>query len=237
QLPVLPRPLGVPNPPTSRPKTWGEKRAELLDEDRHKAKRKALIKEASQGYFHDYNRARSANGGKLWTAPPVLIREDMAQYFPDIQGKALTGETVHTTDLLLGKVTLLAILSTRLSEEHVSSFCQPVLDDWSTSPLFSHVQINHQDNLLKSLLLNFLVSSLKRTVPENRWGTYMISGGEWSSYDMTSPLGIENKLLGYVYLIDPNAKIRWAGNAMASEEEVDNLRRATAVLMRRLVKE
>jgi hypothetical protein len=41
-LPVLPRPLGVPQVPSTKSKTWKEKKAELLDEDRHKAKRKAL---------------------------------------------------------------------------------------------------------------------------------------------------------------------------------------------------
>jgi len=35
------------------------------------------FKEASQGYFHDYNKARKAFGGKLWTAPNTLIREDV----------------------------------------------------------------------------------------------------------------------------------------------------------------
>jgi len=36
------------------------------------------FKEASQGYFHDYNKARKAFGGKLWTAPNTLIREDVS---------------------------------------------------------------------------------------------------------------------------------------------------------------
>lgn len=48
------------------------------------------------------------------------------------------------------------------------------------------------------------------------------------------PLGIENKILGYVYLVDQNAKIRWAGNAMATEQEAQNLRRAAGVLMTRM---
>jgi hypothetical protein len=34
--------LGVPKPPTSIPKTWTDKKNELLDEDRHKATRRAL---------------------------------------------------------------------------------------------------------------------------------------------------------------------------------------------------
>lgn len=38
----LSRPLGVPKPPSSIPKTWTEKKNEMLDEDRHKATRRAL---------------------------------------------------------------------------------------------------------------------------------------------------------------------------------------------------
>ncbi|KAI9637255.1 ATPase assembly factor ATP10 [Dioszegia hungarica] len=245
----LGRPLGVPKPPTSIPKTWTDKKNELLDEDRHKATRRALIKEASQGYFRDYSRASSASGGKLWIGPPVLIREDRALYFPDISGKSLLGTQTHTTDLLKGKITLLSITSTRISEEHIVSFTAPLLPDWLPCPstpsssssfsnttsasLFQHVQINHQANLLKSMLLSFFISSLKRTVPEEGWGRYLISGGEWSHYDIEGPLGLDNKLVGYVFLIDQNLKVRWAGCGPATEEEVESLRKGAAVLMKR----
>jgi len=80
ELPQLPRPLGVALQPSSEPKTWSDKKESYLNEDRQKAKRKALFKEASQGYFHDYNKARKAFGGKLWTAPNTLIREDVGPY-------------------------------------------------------------------------------------------------------------------------------------------------------------
>ena len=40
----------------------------------------------------------------------------MALYFPNIAGTALTGEKVNTTELLEGKTSLVAILNTRLSE-------------------------------------------------------------------------------------------------------------------------
>jgi hypothetical protein len=42
-LPVLPRPLGVQDPPSTASKTWQEKKEELLDRERHLAKRKALL--------------------------------------------------------------------------------------------------------------------------------------------------------------------------------------------------
>nr|XP_018261342.1 uncharacterized protein I303_05780 [Kwoniella dejecticola CBS 10117]OBR83500.1 hypothetical protein I303_05780 [Kwoniella dejecticola CBS 10117] len=233
-IPPLPRPLGVLQHPSSANKTWSQRKQELLDDDRHKAKRKALVKEATQGYFHDYNRAKGVGGGKLWIAPNVLIREDKALYFPDISGKSLLGNEVHTTDLLRGKVTLVSVIATRLSEEHEQSFTQPVLEDVAGHPEFNFVQINHQENKLKSLLVSFFISSLKRIVPEDRWGSYMISGGDWSSMDITSPLGIDNKLLGYIYLVDQNLKVRWAGCGTATPEESQALRRATAVLLRRI---
>lgn len=78
-VPPLPRPLGTPFKPSSRPLTRQDKIDKLLDQDRRMKNRKALVKEATQGYFHDYNLARKANGGKLWLAPPVLIREDVSR--------------------------------------------------------------------------------------------------------------------------------------------------------------
>lgn len=145
----------------------------------------------------------------------------------------MAGGTKHTTDMFAGKVTLVTILNTRISEEHVNSFVEPVLNDWEGTPNFQYLQINHQANVLKSMLLSFVVSSLRRSMSENRWPSYLISSGEWSDLDITGPLGIENKLLGYVYLVDADCKVRWAGNGEATPEEVDYLRRAAAVLVRR----
>ena len=56
-----------------------------------------------------------------------------------------------------------------------------------------------------------------------------------ANVQVEGPLGIENQLLGYVFLIDDNAKIRWAGCGPATEKEAQDLRTATAVLMRRVM--
>ena len=46
-------------------------------------------------------------------------------------------------------------------------------------------------------------------------------------------MGLSNKIVGYVYLVDSNYKIRWAGSGMAQEQEVESLRTATAILLKR----
>ena len=51
---------------------------------------------------------------------------------------------------------------------------------------------------------------------------------------VSGPLGYENKIIGYIYLVDSNCKIRWAGCSGATEDEVQSLRTATEVLMKRV---
>ncbi|WVO15910.1 hypothetical protein L204_103575 [Cryptococcus depauperatus] len=233
-IPPLPRPLGIPYPPTSAAKTWTQRKAEMLDDDRAKVKRKALLNEAKQGYFHDYNRARARDGGKLWLAPDVLIREDKANYFPNISAKSLLSTPLNTCDVFPSKTTLVTIISTRLSEEHVESMVRGVLEYAEGHFGFQHLTINHQPNMLKSLLISLSISSLKRTVPSNLWGSYLLASGSWSQIDVLEPLGLQNSLIGYVFLVDGNGKVRWAGCGEATGHEAEHLRRATAVLLGRM---
>ena len=48
------------------------------------------------------------------------------------------------------------------------------------------------------------------------------------------PLGIENQIIGFIFLIDANCKVRWAGNGEATDKEVQSLRESTAVLLKRM---
>jgi len=47
-------------------------------------------------------------------------------------------------------------------------------------------------------------------------------------------MGLTNSKVGYVYLIDENLKIRWAGCADAKIEEVQALESCTGALLKRL---
>lgn len=35
------------------------------------------------------------------------------------------------------------------------------------------------------MLVSFFVSGLKRTIPKDRWGTYIFATGEWSQIDVS----------------------------------------------------
>ena len=50
---------------------------------------------------------------------------------------------------------------------------------------------------------------------------------------LREPMGMENRHVGYVYLVDENVKIRWAGCSHASPEEIQALSVCTSVLLNR----
>ena len=51
---------------------------------------------------------------------------------------------------------------------------------------------------------------------------------------LREPMGMDNKHIGYVYLVDQDGKIRWAGGGLGTEYERDSLKGCVDVLLGRL---
>ncbi|KAI6029572.1 hypothetical protein PISMIDRAFT_9279 [Pisolithus microcarpus 441] len=233
-LPLLQRPLGVTERPQAHIKSWEDTRKELVDEEMRLRQREHLLKEASKGYFTDLNATRR-HGGKSWIAPSVMIREDKALYFPNVTGSRLdTREQAHTTDMCQGRVSVIAMLSTRMSEIHVKGFVAPTNARFLSNPRYQYIQINLQENLLKSWLVSLFLASIARSIPRELHPTYLVSSQNMEY--VREALGMTNKHVGYVYLVDENLKVRWAGCADAKVEETRALEQCTGVLISRLGK-
>ena len=156
-----------------------------------------------------------------------------ARYFPDIQGTCLADKSKkHTADMLFGHVSIVAIVTSRVSEEHTRSFYEAALERFRSHPHFQLVQINLQENTLKAYLLSLFLSSLRAQVPTDLQSTYLLSQ---QNMDMVrEPMGLHNKHVGYTYLIGPDGKIRWAGSAFAEADEARTLVACTGVLLDRM---
>lgn len=48
------------------------------------------------------------------------------------------------------------------------------------------------------------------------------------------PLGLNNKHIGFVYLLDQKLRVRWAGMGLALPEEAESLRSCAKVLLDRM---
>ncbi|KAL8280572.1 hypothetical protein RQP46_006895 [Phenoliferia psychrophenolica] len=227
------RALGVKAPPVRGYKpTREEWQKNLVSPSRRLNERKHLVKEVSKGYFHDYNELRH-EGGKAWLAPSTLIRPDLARYFPDIEGVRLTDKAVtHTTDLFKNKVSVVVFSSFQSSEEHINSFVRPTLSDLSADPSFQYVYINLQENPLKGFLVTMFLSSLRQKIPKEQQASYLLS--HQSLEYLREPMGMTNKHVGYVFLVDDQCRIRWAGCDWATPVEEESLRKCAHVLLDRL---
>jgi mitochondrial ATPase complex subunit ATP10 len=71
-------------------------------------------------------------------------------------------------------------------------------------------------------------------VPRELHATYLVSrqNMEYVREDM----GMVNKHVGYVYLVDEMCRVRWAGCADAKQEEANALTKCTGILLDRLEK-
>lgn len=76
------------------------------------------------------------------------------------------------------------------------------------------------------------MSSLRKTVPVEQHPTYLLS--HQSLEYLREPMGMTNKHVGYVFLVDWEARIRWAGCSWATVDEEEALRKCTHVLVKRL---
>ena len=84
------------------------------------------------------------------------------------------------------------------------------------------------------MLVSVFLSSLRRTIPAELQATYLVSNQNMEY--VRERLGMVNKHIGYVYLLDEHLKIRWAACGEAQLEEKEALRTSVGVLLNRLEK-
>ncbi|MCJ1429202.1 Mitochondrial ATPase complex subunit atp10, partial [Sticta canariensis] len=92
------------------------------------------------------------------------------------------------------------------------------------------VEVNIEERIMRAWFVRMSVGALQRARPASEWGLhFMVRRGVTAH--VREQLGIFNKVVGYVYLVDDECRIRWAGCGNATEEE----RVSLAKLARRLV--
>jgi ATPase complex subunit ATP10 len=119
-------------------------------------------------------------------------------------------------------------------QRHSQGYVLPTNSRFASHPLYQLVQINLQENLLKSFLVSLFSYSLRSNIPKRLHSTYLVSSQNMEY--MKEAMGMVNTRVGYVYLVDDNLKIRWGACADAMEEETLALENCTGELLKRLEK-
>lgn len=191
-------------------------------------------------YFRDWTNIDSDYKGKTFLAPPRLFRHDRSLYFPNLFGHTLLKTTSlprNTTPTLQGKASVVCVFSTGWAENQTRSFvsqdANPALHDL----LAQHkgraqlVRVNIEDkSRLRWWILRMIAPFARKNIYKENWGRYfMVRRG--ISDEIRESIGYLNSKVGYVYLVDGDCKLRWAGSGPAQAGEVESLNKGLARLL------
>jgi mitochondrial ATPase complex subunit ATP10 len=244
----LARPLGLSHPPQpgqNSPvdrRTLAEKKADFGSYEKAMERRRVLFRQFLRPYFQEWKRMDNEYKGKSFVSNERLFRREKALWFPNLWGGTLRKEgdgvdggrdLVH---VLRGRVSVVGIQSGVWAEEQVATFLgdkegqNPALKGLidGSGGLLQRVDVNVQGDWVRSLLVRFFKGRLKRSMPEEQWGRYFMvklarDVGRGLTDDVRDAMGFLNSQVGYVYLLDTECRIRWAGSGHAWKGEVEAL--------------
>lgn len=190
-------------------------------------------------YFRDWKNL-DLHKGKTFLAPPRLFRHDKSLYFPNLFGQTLLRESSlprDTTPVLKGKASVVTLFSGAWAEKQVLSFmsekANPGLHEIlkANKAVAQLVRVNIEDqSRLRYWIIKMMARWMRKSLFEENWGKYfMVKAG--ISDEIRESIGYLNGKVGYIYLVDGDCKIRWAGSGPAKPEEVRSLTKGMATLI------
>ncbi|PSN73142.1 hypothetical protein BS50DRAFT_180381 [Corynespora cassiicola Philippines] len=238
----LGRPIGFQHPPQAGENSGLAKVKKdysgMSLKERNLAKRADIVEKWGHNYFRDFKNIRKYRSGKTFVANPRIFKKEVALYFPNFHGETLAESAADTTPVLTGKVSVVNVYSSHWGETQVQTFTgkkenpelRALLEE--NPQAAQMVDVNVEENPAKAWIIALFQWRLRRQRSKEDWGKYFVVR-KGVSERIRETIGLLNSRVGYVYLVDQDCKIRWAGSANAEGTEAEDLNRG----LKRLIEE
>jgi ATPase complex subunit ATP10 len=241
ELQPLGRPIGQRIPPHPNDndvverRSWGQRKKDLTDWDKHLQRREELKKAVAKPYFKDWKALDNARG-KFWIANERLWKRELSLWFPNLRGRTLNkaqdteeGGMSSTTTVLSGKVSVVGVFSRLWAREQCFSFfgkgekqnpeVRRVIEE--AGGRAQVVEIDVEDKPVMRWFGYLFGWNLRRGMRREERGNYFYL--KELPENVRETIGVVNVSAGTVFLVDKECRIRWAGSGDATEEEKVNL--------------
>ena len=137
-------------------------------------------------------------------------------------------DSAHTTTVLRGKVSVVSLFSSMWAENQVKTFSgaegNPVLAEilGRESQVAQKVDINLEENRMRAGIVKMFMWRMRKQMPEAEHSRYFLVQKGFSEL-LKEAVGMMNSKVGYVYLVDSDCRIRWAGSGGAEPAEIETL--------------
>ena len=240
----LGRPIGMRFPPSPE-ENCGTDNHSVNQRDRgmstkekiHDRRRQLKHEMFEKPYFRDWSNLKW-NQGKTFVANPRLFRQDKALWFPNFVGQTLvpgSSATENTTPVLSGKVSVVCIYSSEWAHAQVESFqgkANPEIGRVlrENEDAAQRLDISVEESTAKYWILRPFFYRLRGQRKEKDYGRYFVVR-KGIPEEIKEAIGVINSKVGYVYLVDGDGKIRWAGSGPSRPEERETMTKGLRKLL------
>ena len=201
----------------------------LFSAEAKEARQKKLDYEMQHSPLYDAKCFRNTNG-KIFTPPKSYFRAEKSLYFPDFYAKTLDGKQRSIYEALGDKITIVNIFSSVTGERCTHSYYKLDEKDYYLKdyteftkeyPNCQIFDVNIPTNWLKGFVLNLSLSNLRKMIPKERSNHYFILPDHIFQYKIRQELLCDNQCSGFIYILDPQGRIRWLTSGYSTPEEYE----------------
>ncbi len=138
--------------------------------------------------------------------------------FPELESESLSGKQIKIPDDLEGEINLISVAFVREAQAMLDSWVEPFQEMCEGKSAYELPMI---DGYFWKIFSGFIDEGMKTGIPARKHDYVVTYYGDTSNF--REKLEMDDKNLGYVFLLNKEGEIIWSGKGFADEEGLDEM--------------